>query len=194
MAISKGQISGLASPLLERWRIKKIMKFFKGDRILDYGCGYGKLASLIPDREYVGIDINKDVIELARKTYHHQKNIKFYTLEEFEYKKQFFETIVLAAVLEHVNNPNQLIHTLKCCLSSEGRLIITTPTPLADRILKIGSKIRIFDKEAAEEHKQLFTREDLMDLSSQLNFSVLYYERFELGLNQLVVFGNNEIN
>lgn len=40
----RGQITGLISPILEKMRLNKIQAHIYGDSILDYGCGYGKLA------------------------------------------------------------------------------------------------------------------------------------------------------
>jgi len=48
----------LLSPLLEKWRMSKIGKYATSDKILDFGCGYGKLATMLPEKEYVGIDID----------------------------------------------------------------------------------------------------------------------------------------
>ena len=47
--------------------MRKIRKYATGDKILDFGCGYGKLATMLPEKEYVGIDIDKKVIESAKE-------------------------------------------------------------------------------------------------------------------------------
>lgn len=38
-------------------------------KILDAGCGYGRLAEFITSEQYVGVDFSPDLIELAKKEY-----------------------------------------------------------------------------------------------------------------------------
>jgi len=190
MNSDRGQITGILSPILESWRMNEIKRFTIGNRILDFGCGYGKFATLIPDKEYIGIDIDLEVICSAKQLHQNRKNVQFYTLEEFKMNNQLFDSIVLAAVLEHLDNPIQLLGELKSCLSKGGRIIITTPTPLANTILEFGSKFRLFSREAVEEHNHLFEKDDLTALSRQIGMKLERYERFELGMNQLAVFKN----
>jgi len=185
---SKGQIKGLLSPLLERWRFYKIKKFVVGNHILDYGCCQGKLASNFQEKEYVGVDINKEVIESAKERYSKKNNVNLYTLNEFNIDTYKFDTVILSAVIEHIDNYNQVLIELYERLEDGGIIIITTPTPQAEKILEYGSKIGIFSKEAIEEHRALFTKSDFIDISENLGLNLEHYELFELGFNQLVVF------
>lgn len=187
---SRGQITGLLSPLLEKWRMNKIKKYVTGNKILDFGCGYGKLATILPEKEYVGIDIDKKVIESAKEINVERRNVKFYSLEEFEDKNHEFDTIVMAAVIEHQEDPVQTLIKLKECLQDGGLMIITTPTPKANEILMMGSKIKLFSKEALEEHRNLLNKSDFLDISKKFGLKLEHYERFEFGLNQLVVYKN----
>lgn len=187
---SKGQITGLLSPLLEKWRIYKVRKWVRGAKILDFGCGYGKLATILPEKEYVGIDINKTVLEFAKDINAERKNAKFYFLDSFEDKNCMFDTIVLAAVVEHLEKPVQTLMELKEHLQDGGRMIITTPTSKANEILRMESKIKLFSKEWFEEHKELWNKSDFINISKKIGLKLEHYERFEFGLNQLVVYRN----
>ena len=162
---TRGQITGLLSPLLEKWRMSKIRKYATGDKILDFGCGYGKLATMLPEKEYVGIDIDKKVIESAKEVNAERKNAKFYSLDEFENKNCKFDTVVLAAVIEHLENPVQTLIKLQKYLQDGGLMIITTPTPKANKILMIGSKFKLFSREALEEHQDLLNKSDFLRIS-----------------------------
>ena len=101
-----------------------------------------------------------------------------------------FDTIVLAAVIEHLEDPVQTLMELKEHLQDGGRMIITTPTLKANEILRIGSKIELFSKEWFEEHKNLLNKSDFLDISKKIGLKLERYERFEFGLNQLVVYKN----
>ena len=117
---TKGQITGILSPLLEKIRLNKVLKWVKGKRILDYGCGYGKLAEFLAEKEYIGVDANEEIVRKARKIHVNKKNVKFYTLEEFKnINETNFDTVVLAAVIEHIENPLELLLTLKGFLAKE---------------------------------------------------------------------------
>lgn len=48
---------------------KKICSYFVTGKVLDIGCGYGRLSEWFP--EYVGVDFSPDFIHKARKMYPH---------------------------------------------------------------------------------------------------------------------------
>jgi len=50
-------------------------------------------------------------------------------------------------MIEHLENPVQTLIKLQKYSQDGGLMIITTPTPKADKILTIGSKIKLFSRE-----------------------------------------------
>lgn len=62
------------------WRdLEFIAKYIKsGDKILDFGCGNGRLLEILGNKkvDYTGVDISGKLIKLARQKYK-KKNIKF---------------------------------------------------------------------------------------------------------------------
>jgi glycosyltransferase 2 family protein len=187
---NKGQITGLLSPILERIRLDEIRNHIDSNRnrILDFGCGYGKLAFGLLYEEYVGVDIDKNVIDSAKDIHKGNNNAKFIYLDEFKNVTTRFDIIILAAVVEHVDDPTRFIAELKEHLQDDGKIIITTPTSLANRILLIGSKFRLFSKEGVREHKSLLGKRDFIEIASRTSLRLVMYRRFELGLNQLIVY------
>jgi len=69
-------------------------------RILDLGCGTGRLTSLFSAKGYTGIDISQTVITLARrhKTYH------FATMNaaKLDFADNTFDAILVGGVLHHI--------------------------------------------------------------------------------------------
>jgi len=187
---SKGQITGLLSPSLEMWRLNKIRNHIVGDYILDFGCGYGKLAAKIPEINYIGVDIDEEVIESAREINADFKKARFYNVGRSEWRSHKFDTIILAAVIEHLDNPSQILIDFKKLLKSNGRIIITTPAPKASTILLIGSKFGLFSREALEEHKTLLDESNFIYLSDIVGLKLELYEKFEFGLNQIIIYKN----
>lgn len=186
----KGQITGLLSPLLEKRRMNEIMKHVAGNIILDYGCGYGKLAAAFPGKTYIGIDIDNSTIKYARKLYSDKEKVQFHALGDFKFQDHRYDSIIMAAVIEHLDEPAHTLQKLKKNLTEGGRIIITTPTPLANEILKLGSKFGLFSKEGVEQHQSLLKKQDFVNISQKTGLTLKYYGQFEIGLNQIVVYEN----
>jgi len=105
-----------------------------GDKVLDLGCGNGRLYELFKDRpvEYVGIDNSLRLIELAKKN---QLPSKFQAPQflvadalEMPFKNQEFDIIFSIAVLHHIPSVELRQQFLDNCykaLKPDGRLILT---------------------------------------------------------------------
>ena len=186
--LDKGQVTGLLSPLLEKWRMYKVSRHIRGGHILDCGCGSGKFLEYNQDFDYTGVDINRDVIRYAQKKHADRKNTRILTIPEFIESDKKYDSIIMIAVLEHLDHPVDMIQKLKETLKKGGRIVITTPTPQTNRILKMGSKMGLFIKEAFEEHKSLLERSAFVEIAKETGLHLNTYQRFQCGLNQLVVF------
>lgn len=145
-----GQADGLLSSFLKKKRFECALPFIKG-KVIDIGCGVGKLAEHVEPDNYVGIDKDIESINTAKNNH---PNHKFYTLEKSQGIEAKFDTVVAPAVIEHVKNPVDVIVYLKSLLAKES-LIITTPHPRSNLIHDFGSRTGIFSRRANEEHKEL---------------------------------------
>lgn len=78
-----------------------------GDKILDYGCGNGRLLELISGKniEYTGVDVSQKLIDIAKNKYK-SENIKFYKINTSQsslaFENNYFNTIYSIAVLHHI--------------------------------------------------------------------------------------------
>lgn len=95
--------------------------------ILDIGCATGGLFELVnKSNKYNGIDISKDAIETAKKSY---KKGNFEVLDiNKQYIKKYYDTnlIFILDVIEHLTNFNFLIDLFNN-LNKNSKVIITTP-------------------------------------------------------------------
>ena len=112
-------------------------KHLKGKYILDIacGCGYGTalLAEKNPDKEFIGVDIDRAVISYAQKNYQ-GKNLRYLCADAmgfcFQTKQgnKRFDTIISIETIEHVPHPKEMVTHLLTQLNDQGIMIASVPT------------------------------------------------------------------
>jgi len=114
---------------------------FKPKTILDFGCAHGhyvmNLVERYPEIEYVGIDLVKSNIRIAREWKDRvfdetakEPNVQFFIGDENELKKSFngqWDMVLACEVLEHHPEPWILVDELKKHLTPDGVICITVP-------------------------------------------------------------------
>lgn len=171
---------GFLSPFLRDRRIAAAKPFLSG-RVLDVGCGSGLLASLVDPQDYVGVDIDRRSLDIARAKY------PAHTFKQGDpYGK--FDTIVALAVIEHVPSPSSFLAGLKPLLSPEGKIVCTTPHPSMDWTHWIGARLGVFSRSANDEHEELLNRGRLHEAGRSAGLEMRVYKRFLMGANQIAVF------
>jgi len=163
-----------------RWR--KVSKHVDGS-VLDLGCGSGEFSEYV-DGYYVGVDQDKKAIVKAKQKFPNRSFlVKNIDKEKIEFKKKF-DNVVMLAFIEHLNSFDSVKKIVDKNLSSNGRVIITTPSTKSKPILWLEAKLGL---RGEKEHKMYFNRESLEKLASFLGLKIDYYEQFSFGFNQLVV-------
>jgi len=96
-------------------------------RILDFGCGWGGLCTLLKEKglDYLGVDISKEEVEYCR-----QKGLHVIQsdLDMLETTGQRFAAIATVSVLEHLIDHEKFMETLNKMLLPGGIFIASTPT------------------------------------------------------------------
>lgn len=114
--------------LLCLFQLKKMVKrLLKKGKVLDFGCGLGKFLAFLPSNfEKYGIEINPQAIQFIKK---HSPEIKILpNLSHLPREEVLeFDLITLWHVLEHLNNPQEILAQLVNLLKKEGYLILSTP-------------------------------------------------------------------
>ena len=103
--------------------------------VLDYGCAHGhytiNLAKRFPKIGFIGIDIEESNIKTANKWKKEEKidNVIFRCKEHHQIQPELkFDLIILAEILEHVEDPIALVKYLHDKhLANDGLIVITVP-------------------------------------------------------------------
>lgn len=106
---------------------KKFVK--EKDKVLDEGCGNGRLIEVIKDLkvDYTGIDFSERLLELARKRYPNFKFVKGSILD-LPFPDNYFDVVFSIAVLHHIPSKElreKAVSEIKRVLKPEGKLILS---------------------------------------------------------------------
>jgi len=187
-------------PFLRQFRFKQAIKHIEKNKplvLLDLGCGpnipfyfFAKKNKVIFKR-YIGIDplLNKKLINKffseSGVLILNQSVIKKIPLPSLS-----VDYIVAFAFLEHIENPKEIVEESLRILKHGGKIILTTPTPKAKKILEFLSfKLKLVSPREIAEHKNYFTKENLLSLipkNKELHLKIIHHY-FEFGLNNLLV-------
>jgi 2-polyprenyl-6-hydroxyphenyl methylase/3-demethylubiquinone-9 3-methyltransferase len=103
-----------------------------GAKVLDVGCGGGILteALAISKASVTGIDISASLINCAKEHAKKQKlDISYLKMAIQQMEDKFinyFELITCMELLEHVDNPKQILHHCYRLLRNDGIIVIST--------------------------------------------------------------------
>tara|TARA_B110001450_G_scaffold189645_1_gene177799 strand:- start:289 stop:1002 length:714 start_codon:yes stop_codon:yes gene_type:complete len=99
------------------------IRFKNKKKILDFGAGSGVHLDMLAKYGLVHIhEQNKYAREVIKKK---KKIKKLYS--NLKIKKNFYDLILVADVIEHIKQPVKLLKELKKFLKKDGRILITVP-------------------------------------------------------------------
>lgn len=106
----------------------------KFDRILDLGCGNGRLREalppeLIPEGNFFGLDISEKLLDIARSNHPKEHFFKHDFAKKLPFGADNFDFIISIAAFHHLLNKKDQIQLLQdCykCLKPGGKIFITT--------------------------------------------------------------------
>ena len=98
--------------------------------VLDFGCGAGQFLEYLSNKKKVdayGVDISRVALQHAYDKNNALKLIDNINLLPSSHSINFFDVITMLSTLEHVENPVEIIRTLRRLLKPDGILIFTLP-------------------------------------------------------------------
>ena len=113
--------------LVRRQRSRKILRLMDSGRILDVGCGRGRMLDEFKRRgwETFGTELSEQAAGAAREEF--GLNVRSIPLEDWGFEDKFFDAITLWHVLEHLPDPRGTLREVSRILKDDGLLVVSTP-------------------------------------------------------------------
>jgi len=142
------------------WRDLKFMKDMvrPGDKILDFGCGNGRLAGFLNEiwsepafakasaGKFVGVDVSQKLIDIAKQKYSSEKT-KFIKIDSLSaklpFENNYFDMVFSIAVFHHFPSEEYalgIVKELHRVLKPGGKIIVTVWNLWQKQYLKYHQK------------------------------------------------------
>lgn len=111
--------------------LKQILSPFKGQQVLDAGCGDGRLCYELKNEKLkiVGVDFSEKAISFA-KVFNPEIKFQITNLENITIHLGKFDQIVCQEMIEHIlpSKVNLVLNNLNRLLKPNGKIIFTVPS------------------------------------------------------------------
>ena len=103
------------------WLYPTLVRYLKGST-LDIGCGIGDMLAF--KASSTGVDINPHTVDYCKAL---GFNAYLMQPDQLSFPDKHFDSVLLDNVLEHIENPNQLLQEIGRVLRDDGSLLIGIP-------------------------------------------------------------------
>jgi 2-polyprenyl-3-methyl-5-hydroxy-6-metoxy-1,4-benzoquinol methylase len=117
--------------LLQQDRLRTIAGQAKG-LVVDIGCGDSPLGRMLSRGKckVIGVDISTTMLSKAKKLAEHERLSNDFlaaAAENLPLRSNIADTVILAEIIEHIPNPEQILKEAFRVLKQNGKVIISTP-------------------------------------------------------------------
>lgn len=176
---------------LIRFEIVNMIENDRNERlnILEVGCGTGatllEIKSRYKNSEIYGIEICDGPAKIASNIC----NMTIGNIEELEltYEKKFFDYIILADVLEHLNDPWKVLANLKQYLKEGGYIIASIPNIMHVSVMKELAQGKFSYKDAGildRTHLRFFTLKEIEKMFYDNIYDIKDVRSIEVSISQ----------
>ena len=169
-------------------RAERIMRDEKNVRaVLDVGCGScGTFLRRLSIEEKCGLDW------LSEQKEYESGGIRFFHADlnqrqRFPFEDGCFNIVTMLAVIEHIEimSVPAVLKEIRRVLQPQGCLILTTPTPVCDKLCRVLANLGLISKKEIEEHKTAYRMRQIKTLLREAGFGseAITAGYFECSLN-----------
>jgi SAM-dependent methyltransferase len=155
-------------------------------RVCDLGCGLETaFLDFAEDKIATGVGVDDQVENGTRGRW---RRVHADIRASLPIDSGQFDHVVMLAVLEHLVEPEPVLRETYRILAPGGSLILTWPSSMVDPILSALHVLRLIsDEMESDEHQKRIPLEQLQAMLRGIGFKEFHHERFEFGLNNLMV-------
>jgi trans-aconitate 2-methyltransferase len=166
------------------WAIESLEKFSfnSNDKVLDVGCGDGKITALIARQIFqgivVGMDISEKMIKQASSNFR-DENLMFFqgNANAIPFKEQF-NKVTSFCTLHWVLDQKNALNSLRDCLKQGGIMLLVLPGKASNNLATISEKIANSEKwsknfPSFKQERVYFTLNEYEKLLKEVNLEVL---------------------
>jgi SAM-dependent methyltransferase len=157
-----------------------------GSRVCDLGCGLeAAFLNYAGDKISHGVGVDDQVEDGVRGRWW---RVRGDITAPLPLEPGQFDHVIMLAVLEHLRQPEPVLREAYRILAPGGSLIMTWPSEMVDPILKVLHALGLVsDEMESDQHQQRIPVEALRTMLQRIGFQKFQHQRFELGLNNLMV-------
>ncbi len=145
-----------------------VLKLVEGKKILDVGCGSGRISKSLIEKGYdvTAIDTDCKAVEITEK-----KGIISFVADISEYQtNQKFDCIILGDILEHIEDDKSAMRKIRNMLTPNGCIIVNVPAYQA-----------LFSKhDVSLGHKRRYSNKELKTKLKESGFTIEYFRHWNL--------------
>jgi SAM-dependent methyltransferase len=142
--------------------VEFVRELGRAGRVLDLGCGDGRLAAELDAAELTAADVSRVALERARRRLPGARLVELEPDAPLPLADASFDLVLCAETAEHVRDLQLLLSEIRRVLVPGGELALTTPaTPALAR-----------PEPPLSPHLRRFTRASLREVLDQLGFDV----------------------
>lgn len=139
------------------------------NKFLEIGCGSGKRLVTL---RALGWDVTGQEIDQGAKRIHEKNELNIYydELPSIAFESNYFDAIGMNHVIEHLSNPNEVLHECFRILKKEGTLVIVTPNSNA-----LGGKLfkKYWSSYDFPRHLNIFSERSLISCALHEGFEIV---------------------
>ncbi len=162
---------------------KKLIDFavsHAGDTVLDAGCATGEYIEILGQLGYdcTGVDVNSEYVNIAK-----QKGLDVQVMDAkyLKFPDKSFDTVLLFEVLEHVDNPEDVLKEVRRVARKNVLISVPNCTQL-HRLRTVGLT---YNHMLDTDHVNFFTKSDMESLLSQQFLQYHVHEREPIFLGNI---------